>query len=109
MSGGNDRTRHHQPRGCQLSRDIFDFLSLSFNPLDTATRMSADQVTDPGQLASDLSDVLTALEAAPDNVSLLQRQIDIMRTLGMADEVLDTIARLSTLVMLDEGTQRSAS
>jgi hypothetical protein len=71
--------------------------------------MSADQVTDPDQLASDLSDVLTALEVAPDNVSLLQRQIDIMRTLGMADEVLDTIARLSTLVMLDEGTQQSAS
>jgi hypothetical protein len=58
---------------------------------------------DPDALADELSGIITALETTPDNVGLIKREIEIMRQLEMMPEALDTILRLSTLVMIEEG------
>ena len=51
----------------------------------------------------ELGSVLAELEAKPNNVPLLQRQIALMQLLSMTAEVRDCISRLSSLVMLSEG------
>jgi len=58
--------------------------------------------TDPDALADELSGIITALEATPDNVGLLRREIFIMRELEMMPEAIDTTLRLSALVMVEE-------
>lgn len=49
-----------------------------------------------------LAEIMSALDAAPNNVALLQRQVDTMRSLGMTDEIEGPIDHLSSLIMLDE-------
>jgi hypothetical protein len=54
-------------------------------------------------LFKDLDETLSALEQTPDNVALLRNQLRLMKELSMDTEYLDTLLRLSSLVMLDEG------
>jgi hypothetical protein len=51
----------------------------------------------------ELGTLLGQLEANPNNVPSIQRQITLMKALSMTSEVLDCISRLSALVMLSEG------
>jgi hypothetical protein len=55
------------------------------------------------ELADSLATVLGAIEASPNNVALLQKQVELMRALDMTDELEDTVTHLSSLVMLNEG------
>lgn len=52
---------------------------------------------------AELSNLLAELEEQPENIFFLRRQIVLMRSLGMTAEVLDVYAKLSSLIMLQEG------
>lgn len=52
---------------------------------------------------ADLGELLERLETNPDNIPFLRRQVDLMRKLQMTDEVLQTVMKMSALVMLSEG------
>jgi hypothetical protein len=69
---------------------------------DPQAVLAAGHVPDDAALES-LADVLEQLEATPDNVPSIRRQIALMRELGMADEVQATVLKLASLIMLDEG------
>lgn len=54
-------------------------------------------------ILTELSNLLAGLEEQPENVFFLRRQIVLMRSLGMTAEVIDAYAKLSSLIMLQEG------
>lgn len=54
-------------------------------------------------LIKELDETLSLLEKSPDNVGLIRKQARVLKELSMDAEYLDTVLRLSTLVMLDEG------
>lgn len=54
-------------------------------------------------ILTELSNLLAELEEQPENVFFLRRQIVLMRSLGMTAEVIDAYAKLSSLIMLQEG------
>jgi hypothetical protein len=75
-------------------------------PPDSQAVLAADHVPDDAALEH-LADVLEQLEANPDNVPLIRRQIALMRELGMTGEVQATVLKLASLIMLDEGESES--
>ena len=64
---------------------------------------SLDMERNTEALVTELSQVLADLEASPQNVPLLRRQVMIMRQLDMVTESLDCILRLNSLIMIGEG------
>lgn len=50
-----------------------------------------------------LSQILVELEEAPDNVPHRLKAIDLMANLDLASEQLDSLEKLSDLIMLNEG------
>ena len=71
---------------------------------DTASAPVEETPTDKAQEAAltALSECLAQLEETPDNLPILRRSIGHMKTLGLDAEYLDTMQRLSKLIMLDE-------
>lgn len=53
---------------------------------------------------SSLDTVLSSLENDPCNVRLITQQCQLLKELSMSAEYIDTLLRLSSLVMLDETT-----
>ena len=81
-------------------------LDANSNQLSFSTLYSLLAMDD---LFRDLDETLSALEQTPDNVALLRNQLRLMKELSMDTEYLDTLLRLSSLVMLDEGGMTSRS
>lgn len=65
--------------------------------------MEGESQTNMDATLTELSNLLAELEEQPENVFFLRRQIVLMRSLGMTAEVLDAYAKLSSLIMLQEG------
>lgn len=65
--------------------------------------MEGESQTNMDATLTELSNLLAELEEQPENVFFLRRQIVLMRSLGMTAEVLDVYAKLSSLIMLQEG------
>jgi hypothetical protein len=63
----------------------------------------ADQDIIMDATVNELTELLVRIESEPDNVSLLQKQVRLMQQLGMTREAHDSLMKLSSLVMLDEG------
>jgi hypothetical protein len=80
--------------------------TMAANQLPSSTLYSLLAMDD---LFKDLDETLSALEQTPDNVALLRNQLRLMKELSMDTEYLDTLLRLSSLVMLDEGGMTSRS
>lgn len=74
---------------------------------DPRAVLATDHEPDNAAIES-LADVLEQLEATPDNVPSIRRQIALMRELGMTDEVQATVLKLASLIMLDEGESTCA-
>lgn len=65
--------------------------------------MEGGSQTNMDAVLAELSNLLAELEEQPENIFFLRRQIVLMRSLGMTAEVLDVYAKLSSLIMLQEG------
>ena len=65
--------------------------------------MEGGSQTNMDAVLAELSNLLAELEEQPENIFFLRRQIVLMRSLGMTAEVLDAYAKLSSLIMLQEG------
>lgn len=66
----------------------------------TTTAADVDQAQESA--LTSLSETLAQLEETPDNVPLLRRSINLMRTLNLEGELESIINRLSHLIMLEE-------
>lgn len=59
-------------------------------------------MNDPSVAVDQLSELLAQLDETPDNVPRLLLAVDLMGDLGLAAEQLDTLDKLSGLVMLSQ-------
>lgn len=59
------------------------------------------QQRDGSNSLEELSEIMVELEDRPGNVSLLRRQVRLLRSLPMTDEYLEAVETLQSLVMID--------
>ena len=59
------------------------------------------------EILNEMTNVLAGLEEQPDNVRLLRRQIHLLRRLDLVEELVTSVERLMSLVMLSEGEATS--
>lgn len=78
-------------------------------PAVEAPAENAKEAREMERAIADLGELLERLETNPDNIPFLRRQVDLMRKLQMTDEVLQTVKKISSLVVLSEGTSRSGA
>ena len=71
--------------------------------IDSEPQQPSAPVKPSSDAVGRLSEVLAQLEETPENVAVLLQAIDLMGQVGLIEEQLDTMDRLSLLVTLNEG------